>query len=385
MLLQRYHDHIARRRLEHDLAQEQVLHLLERLAAELAFYRPQRKASALGWLGGREKAPPRGAYIWGAVGRGKTMLMDLFFEETQLRYKKRLHFQSFMADVHARIFAFREQVKRNEIKGDDPIAPVAEAIAANSWLLCLDELSVNDITDAMILARLFNALFQSGVVLVATSNVEPQDLYKDGLNRGLFLPFIDVLREKTDVVHLTARTDFRLEKLTGESVYHVPADAKADAALTRAFASLTGIQQAGSGRLDVLGRTILIPQAKGHVARFNFADLCAKPLGPRDFLTIAENFHTILIDAIPIMRAEQADEARRFISLIDALYDQRVKLIASAAAEPEKLYIGENGREAFEFARTASRLMEMRSAGYLGLPHGRTEPRSPDQSGIAGT
>ncbi len=222
----------------------------------------------------------------------------------------------------------------------------------------------------MILGRLFKVLFQCGVILVATSNVEPQELCKEGLNRGLFLPFVDLLWERMDVLDLAARTDFRLEKLMGESVYHVPADAKAHAALTRAFAALTGVESAAAARLDVLGRTILVPQAKAHVARFSFADLCSPPLGPQDFLAIAETFHTVIIDAIPVIRAEQADEAKRFILLIDTLYNQHVKLIASAAAEPAELYLGRKKREAVEFARTASRLMEMRSAAYLGLPHG---------------
>jgi cell division protein ZapE len=376
LLLKRYLDRVARGQLERDPAQERALRVLEKLALELAFYRPARKAAALGWLvGAREKAAPlRGAYIWGSVGRGKTMLMDLFFDEAQLTHKKRLHFHSFMADVHARVFAFRQQLKRGEVKGDDPITPVAAAIAADCWLLCLDELFVNDITDAMILGRLFKALFQCGVVLVATSNVEPQNLYKDGLNRSLFLPFVDLLQERMEVLHVAARTDFRLEKLMGEPVYHVPADAKAHSALTRAFAALTGVESAGSARLDVLGRSMVVPQAKAHVARFSFPDLCSAALGPHDFLAIAENFHTVLIDAIPVIRAEQADEAKRFILLIDTLYDQHVKLIASAEAEPGDLYLGKKKREVLEFERTASRLMEMRSAAYLALPHGLSGP-----------
>ncbi|MGB7089767.1 MAG: cell division protein ZapE [Methylovirgula sp.] len=370
LLLERYMDRVARGQLERDPAQEQVLRGLEKLARELAFYRPARKSAALGWLVGARAAAPRGAYIWGSVGRGKTMLMDLLFEEAQLIHKRRLHFHSFMAEVHVRVFAFRQQLKRGEAKGDDPIAPVAEAIAADCWLLCIDELLVTDIADAMILGRLFKALFQCGVILLATSNVEPRDLYKDGLNRSLFLPFVDLLQERLEVLHLAARTDFRLEKLKGEPVYHVPIDAKADTALTRAFAALTGVEHAASARLDVLGRTVHVPQAKAHVARFSFADLCAAPLGPQDFLTIAENFHTVIIDAIPIIRAEQADTAKRFVLLIDTLYDQHVKLIASAAAEPANLYLGKRKRELLEFARTVSRLMEMRSAAYLALPHG---------------
>ncbi len=383
ILLERYLDRVARGRLERDPAQEQVLHDLEKLAAELAFYRPARKSAALGWLvGARPATPLRGAYIWGLVGRGKTMLMDLFFEEAQLTHKRRLHFHSFMAEVHARIFAFREQLKRGEVKGDDPIAPVAEEIAAGCWLLCLDELFVADIADAMILGRLFKALFQCGVVLVATSNIEPQDLYQEGLNRSLFLPFVDLLQERLDVLHLAARTDFRLEKLSGEPVYYTPIDAKADAALTRAFTALTGVERGASAHLDVLGRSIAVPQAKAHVARFSFADLCLAPLGAQDFLAIAENFHTVIIDAIPVIRAEETDAAKRFVLLIDTLYDQHVKLIASAAAEPADLYVGKRKREVLEFERAVSRLMEMRSTAYLALPHGGIgAPRAADGSG----
>ena len=371
-LLERYFERVEGGQIEHDPAQEHVLQALDRLSVELASYRPTRKPPALGWLFGTRPSamPPQGIYIWGSVGRGKTMLMDLFFEETRLPRKRRLHFHAFMADVHARIFAIRQQMKKGLVKGDDPIGPVAEAIADECWLICLDEFSVTDIADAMILGRLFKHLFQRGVVVVATSNVEPEALYKDGLNRALFLPFIDLLREKMQVLQLAARTDFRLEKLIGETVYHVPADFKAHAALTSAFAALTGVAEAPSTMLDVLGRRIVVPQAKAHVARFGFKELCVAPLGPRDFLAIAENFHTVLVDAIPVIRADEPDVAKQFILLIDALYDQHVKLIASAAAEPGELYLGKSGREAFEFARSASRLIEMRSAAYLGLPHG---------------
>lgn len=371
-LLERYFERVEAGQIEHDPAQELALKALERLSGELVSYRPLRKGTALGWLFGTRgtSTPPQGIYIWGSVGRGKTMLMDLFFEAVPLPRKKRLHFHAFMADVHERIFAIRQQMKQGLGKGDDPIAPVAEAIADEAHLICLDEFTVTDIADAMILGRLFSHLFQRGVVIVATSNVEPSELYRDGLNRALFLPFIDLLREKVTVLHLDARTDFRLEKLIGETVFHVPADFKAHAALTSAFTALTGTADAPPMTLEVLGRSILVPQARGHVARFGFKDLCAMPLGPRDFLAIAENFHTVLIDAIPIIRADEPDVAKRFILLIDALYDQHVKLIASAATEPDGLYLGKSGREAFEFARTVSRLVEMRSAAYLGLPHG---------------
>ncbi len=373
ILHERYLDRVRRGEFEHDPAQEHVVLGLQELATQLAFYRPTRKSAALGWLmGQRQKAAPvRGAYIWGSVGRGKTALMDMFFEEAQLSHKRRVHFHSFMADVHARIFAFRQLVKEGRAKGEDPIVPVAEALANESWLLCLDEFAVTDIADAMILARLFKALFEAGVVVVATSNVAPRNLYSDGLNRSLFLPFIDVLNEYMDVVELNARTDFRLEKLKGEQVYHVPADAKAYAALAHAFTALTGVEKAGPATLEYLGRGLRVPQAKNRVARFSFADLCVAPLGARDFLEIAENFHTVIVDDIPIIGKSQTNEAKRFILLIDALYDQQVKLLASAAAEPHELYVAQSGREAFEFSRTVSRLMDMRSAAYLALPHGR--------------
>jgi len=371
-LAERYLERVARGQIERDPAQEEALRTLDELSVALVSYRPMRKVAALGWLFGARPAAmaPQGVYIWGSVGRGKTMLMDLFFEETRQPHKRRVHFNAFMADVHARIFAIRQQMKNGLLKGEDPIPAVADAIADEAWLICLDEFSVTDIADAMILGRLFQNLFERGVVIVATSNVEPEDLYKDGLNRALFLPFIDLLRQKMQVLNLTARTDFRLEKLKGEAVFLTPADAKAEAALTRAFAALTGVEKAPPTTLDVLGRRIDVPQAKARVARFGFKDLCAAPLGPRDFLAIAENFHTVIVDAIPVIRDDERDIAKRFILLIDSLYDQHVKLIASAAAEPDALFLGTGGREVFEFDRTVSRLIEMRSAAYLGLAHG---------------
>ena len=371
-IARRYEEEVTRGHLAHDAAQAAVVARLDSLATQLAGYRPARKSGALGWMFGSRPEPPAGLYIWGSVGRGKTMLMDLFFGEAAVSRKRRVHFHAFMADVHGRIHAWRQEARRGDARGDDPIAPVAASLADEAWLLCFDEFSVTDITDAMILGRLFQALFKHGVVVVATSNVEPSDLYGGGLNRALFLPFIALMQTRMDVVKLDARTDFRLEKLGNASLYHVPADAAAEAALTRAFAALTGQPQGRPRELPLLGRTIRIPQARENVARFTFADLCEAPLGSQDFLAIARAFHTVIIDDIPVIAAGKSNAAKRFIILIDALYDQHVKLIASAAAEPTGLFLGTEGRETFEFERTASRLIEMRSAEYMALAHGAT-------------
>jgi cell division protein ZapE len=370
-LSDRYQTLIRSDRFERDPAQEQLVEKLDALATRLEGYRPAKKAGALGWLfAARPSEPIRGLYIWGPVGRGKTMLMDMFFERAQVQRKRRAHFHAFMADVHARIHDWRLARKEGRVhNGEDPIGPVAEALAREAWLLCFDEFTVTDIADAMILGRLFAALFEHGVVVVATSNVAPDDLYRDGLNRALFLPFIDLLRQHMDVVRLEARTDFRLEKLRDSSVYCVPADDRARAALSQAFESLTGRPHGSPTTLRVLGHPVAVPEAAANVARFSFADLCEKPLGATDFLAVARAFHTIVLDEIPIIEANQRNEAKRFINLIDALYDRHVKLIASAAAEPQHLYLGRDNREAFEFERTASRLIEMRSPEYLAQPH----------------
>jgi cell division protein ZapE len=290
-----------------------------------------------------------------------------------------------MLDVHARIHAHRLKLKRGEITGDDPIAPVAAALAEEAWLLCFDEFHVNDIADAMILGRLFARLFAHGVVVVATSNVAPEELYKDGLNRSLFLPFISLLREYMEVMQVKARTDFRLEKLAGFPVWHVPADAAADTALEAAWRRLTGGHPSMAQDIVVKGRVLRVPAAAMGVARFSFPDLCARPLAAADYLRLAHEFHTILIDRIPVMHARQRDEAKRFIILIDALYENAVKLLASAAAEPDALYQAREGIEAHEFRRTASRLIEMRSQPYLALPHGARAGAARSTNGIVET
>ena len=371
----RYRARLQEGLLERDAAQEAIARRLDRLLDELVEYRLARKSSPLGWLFGRRMTgPPRGLYLFGAVGGGKTMLMDLFFDAAPARRKRRVHFHAFMADVHARIHDWRQRLKQGLVKGEDPIARVAAALASEAWLLCFDEFSVSDIADAMILGRLFQAMFAAGVVVVATSNVAPQRLYEGGLNRALFLPFIGLLEQRMEVCELASRTDFRLEKLSGAPVYHVPADTKARVALGRAFTALTGAARGTPLVLPVFGRRLVVPEAAANVARFSFSELCERPLAAADYLVVARRFHTLLIDGIPVLLQHQRNEAKRFIILIDALYDQRVKLIASAEAEPQDLYLGRDGREAFEFVRTASRIIEMRSQDYLALPHGTDAP-----------
>jgi cell division protein ZapE len=373
-VVERYAALVAAGEIEHDAAQALIAARLATLEARLAQHRLARKSSSLGWMFGRRDnggGRIKGCYIFGDVGRGKTMLMDLFFATTRVQRKRRTHFHEFMLDVHERVHAYRQKLKRGEVKGDDAIPLVAADLAAEAWLLCFDEFHVTDIADAMILGRLFTRLFDLGVVVVATSNAEPDDLYRDGLNRDLFLPFVALLEERMEVVRLAARTDFRLEKLSGAPVWHAPADEDAEVALDMAWERLTGAFAEKPYDLVVKGRTIRVPQAAMGVARFTFQQLCGQPLGANDYIRIAHEFHTILIDHIPAMDYAHRNEAKRFIILIDTLYDHAVKLIASAAAEPDALYRASDGFEAQEFHRTASRLIEMRSEDYLALPHGR--------------
>ena len=382
-VLDRYRARVARGDLQPDPAQENVAAKLEALATALSSDDPKPS----GWarlFGGTAEEPPRGLYIVGDVGRGKTMLMDLFHEAAAVTPKRRVHFHAFMADVHARIHAWRQARKRGEVKGDDPIAPVAAAIAAEARLLCFDEFSVTDIADAMILGRLFTALFADRVTVVATSNVEPEDLYRDGLNRTLFVPFIALLEQRMETVRLDAARDFRYSQLTAAATWFAPADAAARAALDRAFKGLTGTERGEPARLALLGREIAIPEALGDVARFPFAALCEAPLGSVDFLAIARHYGTVLIDDVRVMGAGERNVVKRFINLVDTLYDEQVKLIASAACEPAGLYDAPDGRELFEFRRTVSRLVEMRSEQYLALPHGHGRP-SADMGGLAET
>lgn len=353
-----------------DEAQLVIADRLDKLIDEIAAKRLTRKSSALGWLFARKrekKAEVRGLYIYGGVGRGKTMLMDMFFELVPARAKRRAHFNDFMADVHDRIQKHRQARKDGSVREDDPIPPVARALAAEAWVLCFDEFAVTDIADAMILSRLFSALFDNGVVLVATSNVAPRNLYHNGLNHQLFLPFIDILERHAEVLNLDIDTDYRLEKLNSLPVYITPADAAADAALDEAWEAMTEGLATAPASITVKGRTIPVPRAAGEAARFSFADLCEKPLGARDYLAIAARYSTIFIDRVPVLDESRRNEAKRFILLIDVIYDQQLRLVLSADAPPTALYVGRQGTEAFEFDRTASRLIEMQSRDWRDL------------------
>ena len=311
---------------------------------------------------------PSGVYLWGGVGRGKSMLMDLAFERLDIQPKRRVHFHEFMLETHERL---REARKTEE---GDPIEPVAEAIAADARLLCFDEMQVNNPADAMILSRLFSRLLEEGVKVVTTSNRPPRDLYKDGLNRELFLPFIELIESRMLVVAVDGPTDYRLDRLEGVEVWHVPNGPEATAALSEAFFRLTDYPVEDRAKvpaedMDVgSGRTLRVPKSLKGVAVFSFKRLCGENRGSADYLAIARRFHTIILVGIPAMGPERRNEAARFVTLIDALYEHRVKLLASADAEPAGLY--PTGDGTFEFARTVSRLEEMQSAAYLAEGHG---------------
>ncbi|MDZ3830279.1 MAG: cell division protein ZapE [Sphingopyxis sp.] len=355
--------------LKPDAEQRAAAVRLDQLQRELEAAPP--RGSLLWRITGRKPAPPRGVYLWGAVGRGKSMLMDLFYDALGIQRKKRVHFHAFMLDVHARM----REIRKTE--SGDPIPQVAAALVENVRCLAFDEMVVNNSADAMILSRLFTALIERGVTVVATSNRPPGDLYKDGLNREHFLPFIALIEDRLDVMSLNGPTDYRRDRLGDGARWFVPADDAASAALSAAFFRLTDYPPEDRGHVPSLdldvggGRTLHVPKALKGVAVFSFKRLCGGARGSADYLAVARHFHSVIIVGIPRMGPENRNEAARFVTLIDALYEYKVKLLASAAAEPDQLYVAGDG--AFEFERTASRLAEMQSDDYLALGHGPGE------------
>jgi cell division protein ZapE len=367
-VVERLEKMVADGEIQRDAQQFAIAHKLDHILSAMRERQPATKSSVLGWLfASRRKVddPIRGLYIHGSVGRGKTMLMDMFHELAPTERKRRAHFHEFMADVHGRIHAHRQKFKNGETKQADPVPPVAASLHQEAQLLSFDEFTVTDIADAMILSRLFTELFALGSILIATSNVEPDDLYRDGLNRQLFLPFVDLMKRYVDIASLDTPTDYRLEKTRSLPVWLVPIDGVNDTRIEQAWHEVTSGAKSRPDMIERKGRKIAVPQAAAGAARFTFADLCEAPLGASDYLAIVHRYKTIFIEHIPVLSPEKRNETKRFINLVDTLYDGRRRLIASAAAMPEELLPIRKGTEGFEFDRTISRLFEMRSADYL--------------------
>ena len=382
--LAEYRTRLERGELVTDPAQALAAERLQALWARLRDYTPHthlhnggRGAERNLWSRLRGKRPKpddipddylHGLYLVGEVGRGKSMLMDLFFETVPLERKRRVHFHAFMQECHARIHAWRREPHRlADPHSDDPIPPLADHIAGEAWLLCFDEFQVTDIASAMILGRLFKALFARGVVVVATSNTPPSELFAGQPGRDAFLPFIALIQQYLDLIVMTGSRDWRRARLRDRVTWHVPADSRADEALDAAFKELTGGAEPRAHRLQVMGHQLVVPLSAQGVARFDFDALCGQALGAGDYLALATHYQALVLDGVPRLSPENYDKARRFITLVDALYDHRVKLVASADAVPDELY--ERGDGAVAFQRTASRLEEMQSQDYLGLSH----------------
>ncbi|WP_395020305.1 cell division protein ZapE [Dongia sp.] len=361
-------------RLEHDAAQELAAEKLQSVANALKGYQPSGNGNWLERWGarlgiGRRRddvegdLPNQGLYIYGAVGRGKSMLMDIFFGTAPVEKKRRVHFHAFMLEVHESLHRWRQDKQA----GAELIPALADKIAAETWLLCFDEFHVTNIADAMILGRLFTELFERGVVVVATSNWAPDDLYSGGLQRDRFLPFIALLKQKLDVLELDGARDYRLARLKDLALYHSPLGAASEDKMRAAFTRLSGGLAPQPGSLTVQGRRLDVSRQAGPVAWFDFEELCARPLGAADYMALATHYPVILIDRVPRLTPEVRDQARRFMTLIDELYEHRVTAVISAADRPERLY--PEGEGSIEFQRTVSRLNEMQSTDYLGRPH----------------
>jgi cell division protein ZapE len=380
-VLEQYRDLLSQGRLKPDSAQALAVEKLASLAKALAAYSPEqgeqgwlsrfgfgsRSPRTLQWRPGDaegDASAKQGLYIFGDVGRGKSMLMDLFFAAVPVEKKRRVHFHAFMQEVHQSIFAWQRD---SDSDRESVIPDIAREISQKNWLLCFDELQVTDIADAMILGRLFKALFELGVVVVTTSNRAPDDLYKDGLQRERFLPFIKEIKQRLDLLQLDSTKDYRLGRKKGMQVYFCPLDQAATARLDEAFVRLTGGKPARPETMAVLGRRWTVPRAADGVARFSFAELCGSAFGPADYLALATHYHTLILDGIPTLSPANRDSAKRFVTLVDALYEHKVTFLCSAAAAPEALY--PTGDGSFEFHRTVSRLMEMQSSDYLVQSH----------------
>jgi cell division protein ZapE len=375
-----YRAKLRAKELKPDPAQELAAEKLQSLHHALKGYRPAlgetgwmarfglggAKATTWRWRGGdgEQEMPKHGLYIFGDVGRGKSMLMDVFFQSSTVAAKRRIHFHEFMRDIHADIHKWRQGAGKGE---SDPIPRLARTLASEAWVLCLDELQVTDIADAMIVGRLFQCLLDFGVIVVITSNRPPKDLYKDGLQRERFLPFIKLIEDRLDVLELDARHDYRLGRKRGLQVYHAPLNDESDMALDIAFARLTEGSAAVPQSFEVNGRQVRVPLGAAGVARFAFDQLCGAALGPSDYLELASRYHSLVLSDIPLLSPANMDKARRFVTLVDALYEHKVTLICSAEAPPETLY--PTGVGAFEFQRTVSRLMEMQAEDYVLKEH----------------
>lgn len=359
-----YDARLARGEITPDPAQAAAVQALARLEADLAASEPNGLLARF-----RKPESQRGVYLWGPVGRGKSMVMDLFYETAPAAKKRRTHFHVFMGEVHRLVDAWRKgdvaarKARFGQAKGDDPIPPVADVVAGEARLLCFDEFQVTDIADAMILGRLFEALFARGVTLVTTSNRPPDELYKNGLNRQLFMPFIDMLKARCEIVRVAGAHDYRLDRLRAAGTWFSPNDPDNERQFDALWRSMLNGDEERGETLEVLGRKLWLPHAAGGQLRATFSSLCGVALGPNDYLAIAERFHTVFLENVPRLSPAKREEARRFVTLVDALYEARTRLIVLADAEPAKLY--PEGEGAFEFERTASRLEEMRSADWL--------------------
>ena len=370
-----YEFHLEKGELTEDASQRRVAEILDGLYQAL---KKGHKKSLLSFLKSNDDTSPKGIYIWGPVGRGKSMLMDMFFDIVPIEKKRRVHFHQFMQEVHARLHAWRKMTPTEKAEAgggknnNDPLRALAKKIASEARLLCFDEFHVTDVADAMILGRLYEGLLKEGVVIVSTSNRPPEDLYQDGLNRNLFLPFIDMIQREMEVVELSGPHDYRYQRIKGMPVYYTPVNEETTQQLTEAFRTMTDrdvddTSIVPSEEIEVQGRTLFVPKAARGVAVFSFKRLCDNPLGAGDYLAIAWRYHTVIVVAVPKMNKDMRNQAKRFVTMIDIFYENNVKFICSAEVPPEDLY--PKGDGAFEFSRTVSRLHEMQSRDYLSRGH----------------